>query len=95
MKIFFTKEKLNNLSPKNFLRRAGYALITTREGRVSFVRRLTGGSYPRFHIYVGKDCFDLHIDQKQASYKKHTAHSGEYNGMVVENEAERISSLFY
>ena len=35
----------------------------------------------------------LHLDQKQASYKGHTAHSGDYDGEVVEREAEVIKSV--
>ncbi len=47
--------------------------------------------------------FNLHLDQKKPSYgdrrslgegrlKAH-AHSGEYNGPIVENEAERIKAI--
>ncbi len=37
--------------------------------------------------------FNLHLDQKKPSYKGAKGHSGEYNGEVVESEAERIKNL--
>lgn len=56
--------------------------------------RLGGRFYPRFHLYI-KDkgdviIFDLHLDQKKASYKGQRAHSGEYDGPLVEEEIGRI-----
>ncbi len=36
---------------------------------------------------------NLHLDQKKASYKGQKAHSAEYDGQVVENEINRLSSL--
>jgi hypothetical protein len=37
--------------------------------------------------------FTIHLDMKQPSYAGSAAHSGEYNGPVVEDEAERIKRL--
>jgi len=37
--------------------------------------------------------FNLHLDQKKPSYKGSHAHSGEYDGKLVEEEAERIRQL--
>lgn len=37
--------------------------------------------------------FNLHLDQKKPSYKGSHAHSGEYDGKLVKEEAERIKSL--
>lgn len=37
--------------------------------------------------------FYLHLDQKKPSYKGAKGHSGEYEGDLVEGEAERIKSL--
>lgn len=64
----------------------------------SYVRRLGVGFYPRFHIHLGGDDYDivinLHLDQKKASYKGCVAHSGEYeNSEILNNEKERILSL--
>lgn len=61
--------------------------------KFSFVRPLAG-DYPRFHLYVeaGREdlIFNLHLDQKRPVYKSAVDHAGEYDGAVVENEAERI-----
>jgi len=37
--------------------------------------------------------FNLHLDQKKPLYKGSSAHSGEYDSDLVENEAERIKRL--
>ena len=37
--------------------------------------------------------FNLHLDQKRPIYKGVTAHSGEYEGEVVEEEAERFKKI--
>jgi len=37
--------------------------------------------------------FNLHLDQKRPIYKGAPAHSGEYEGEVVEKEEERIKQL--
>jgi len=37
--------------------------------------------------------FNLHLDQKRPIYKGVTAHSGEYEGEVVEKEVERIKKI--
>ncbi len=96
MRIHFDCEKLGGVFPEQLLRRAGYAVLNDRQGgSTSFVRRLSGGYYPRFHIYMKEDSFfDIHLDQKQVSYKGHTKHSGEYDGKLVKEEAERILSFF-
>ena len=61
--------------------------------------------YPRFHIYLKIDgstdspqeiknlIFNLHLDQKKPIYKGATAHSGEYEGELIEKEAERIKQI--
>ena len=62
-----------------------------------FVRPLARGGYPRFHLYVkdhGEEwAFSLHLDQRQPTYGRHTAHSGEYDGELVEAETERIKAI--
>ncbi len=81
---------------RNLLRRAGYALHATREGKVSYVKRIHGDDYPRFHLYVNKEELgvslelSLHLDEKKPSYEGHTAHSGEYEGPLIEQERDRI-----
>jgi len=81
------------------LRKCGYFTISDRNsGQISYVRRLSKiQRYPRFHLYIDdKDNsfqFNLHLDQKQASYKGQKAHSGEYDEPIVQEEAERIKSI--
>jgi len=81
------------------LRKCGYFQIQDyRSGQESFVKRLSNSQhYPRFHLYIDKKDnqyqFNLHLDQKQASYEGQKAHSGEYDDPVVKEEARRIKSL--
>ncbi|MFA6106254.1 MAG: hypothetical protein WC745_01125 [Patescibacteria group bacterium] len=85
-------------NPEQFLRRAGYGYIEDRRrGTKSFVRRLGAGFYPRLHMYAEREgesvSFNLHLDQKQASYAGARAHNAEYGGSVVSGEMERIKNL--
>jgi hypothetical protein len=80
------------------VRRSGYATIyDRRRGVESFVRRLGGGHYPRFHMYIddlGEEIvFNLHLDQKKASYKGFNMHNAEYDNDLVKEEAMRIKSM--
>lgn len=65
-------------------------------GKISFAKRIHRDFYPRFHVYIKEDretvIFDLHLDQKRPIYEGVTAHSGEYDGEVVEREAARIKA---
>ncbi len=87
-----------NDSIVNIARRIGYVIIDSKEyNEYNMVRKLTYQNYPRFHIYLkqagDKLIFNLHLDQKQPSYKGSHAHSGEYEGQIVEDEADRIKQL--
>ena len=81
------------------MRRAGYGYErkAPETGEHSFSKRLGAYGYPRFHVYAKKDgetmIVNLHLDQKKPSYSGALAHSGEYGGEVVEQEAERIKIL--
>jgi hypothetical protein len=81
------------------IKRCGYAQIKdSRTGQTSFVRRLGGYFYPRFHVYLEEDnggqlFYTIHLDQKKPSYQGTTAHSGEYDSEVVKQEVERIKGL--
>ena len=77
-----------NESLNNLMRKAGYFSFNN-----SFIRPLERNGYPRFHIYIEANIINLHLDQKKPVYKRTSAHSGEYNGPLVEKEAERINSL--
>ncbi len=83
------------LNPLELLRKAGYYPFTDpHTGESSFILRLGPEQYPRMHLYVeehGDDwSFNLHIDQKKASYAGTSRHSGEYEGPLVEREMTRI-----
>ncbi|MBU2576085.1 hypothetical protein KKF64_03320, partial [Patescibacteria group bacterium] len=79
---------------RNLLRRAGYAMQQNKKGEINFVRRIHGADYPRFHLYVDKEKvgklieISIHIDEKKASYEGQKAHSGEYEGSVIEQEKQ-------
>ncbi len=68
--------------------------LMSRGSEVSYVRRLGSGEFPRFHVYIDSLAngfvVNLHLDQKPASYEGSHAHSGEYDGPLVEAEETRI-----
>ncbi len=81
------------------IQRAGYhEHRDPRTGERSFSRRLGTYHYPRFHLYIEERASDviynLHLDQKQASYAGSHMHAGEYDGEMVEREAVRLQSSF-
>ena len=97
MKLVVGKNQIKE-QPEQFLRRAGYGfIIDRRTGNESFVRRLSRNHYPRLHMYVKetgeKIEFNLHLDQKKASYPGAHAHNAEYDGEVVEGEIKRLTEL--
>ena len=67
-------------------------------GKLSYTRKLARDFYPRFHVYVKETdrvvTFDLHLDQKKASYAGSNMHGGEYEGPLVEQELARIKQEF-
>jgi len=97
MKFRINKNLISNV--KMEVRRSGYALIyDRRRGVESFVRRLGSGHYPRFHLYINDDgrnlIFNLHLDQKKASYAGYNMHNAEYDDSLVEDEVNRLKSFF-
>ena len=89
-----------NITPENFLRQCGYQKISNphKNNEPSFARGLDPGRfYPRFHAYLeigsGETKINLHLDAKKPSYEGTTAHSGEYEGLLVEQEAERFKKI--
>jgi hypothetical protein len=89
---FLIKKPKENLA--QLARILGYQVVRfDPTGESNLVRPLTG-SYPRFHLYVKTKnnglIFNLHLDQKRPSYGRETAHSGEYDGDLVEAERQRI-----
>ncbi len=71
--------------------------LQSAQGDTSYIRRMTNGEFPRFHVYVdvrsGGFQVNLHLDQKAPTYGDHTAHSGEYDGQIVEMEGKRIKEI--
>ena len=84
-------------TPRNLLRRCGYGEIIAKSGEVSYVKRLGREFYPRLHAYPEESAsgliVNLHLDMKKPSYEGFTAHSGEYEGSMIEKEAERIKII--
>ncbi|WKZ25002.1 MAG: hypothetical protein QY321_01040 [Patescibacteria group bacterium] len=98
MKLKIPNQQLE-ATPFSILRLAGYSYIQSRRtGQGSFVRSFGVSAYPRFHIYVDENenetVVNLHLDQKQPSYQGSSAHSGEYDGPVVEKEMIRLKKFF-
>lgn len=92
------KFPIKNIQPRDLIRRCGYGEWHDKQfDKISYTRKLTGNNYPRFHVYMQEfeNYFevDLHLDQKQPSYGNEAAHSGEYEGPAVEDEARRITSV--
>lgn len=86
-----------NKSASQVSREIGYLIIDNNGEQINMVRKLTVQNYPRFHIYLkeqgNKFIFSLHLDQKKPSYEGSHAHSGEYFGPVVQDEADRIRQI--
>ncbi|MDF1498325.1 MAG: hypothetical protein P1P85_03155 [Patescibacteria group bacterium] len=91
MKININKSDLKE-NLYNFMRKCGYAPFHD-----SYVKVLSSSGYPRFHIYINESdsqyVLNLHLDQKRPSYGKETAHNGEYDGKVVEEEVNQIIKI--
>ena len=97
MKILIPKSKVP--AAEAAIRHCGYGqIVDRRENKISYARRAAGGAlYPRFHVYL-EDAgdnwsFNLHLDQRAPVYAGQTAHAGEYDGVVVEQEGVRIKNL--
>lgn len=77
----------------NLMRGIGYFFKKENQ----FIRPLERSGYPRFHLYIEENndelVFNLHLDQKRPVYKNAPAHAGEYEGKVVETEAQRIKQI--
>jgi len=79
-------------------RKIGYRPMGVEGDEYNLARPLERSGFPRFHIYAKKNergdfVFNLHLDQKASSYHGSAAHSGEYDGDLVEREAERIRNI--
>jgi len=91
----FKTTKNLNYTPENVLRTCGYFPIFDRKNqKVSFVKKLSGNRYPRFHLYLkeieNELVFDLHLDQSQTVYTQQKAHNADYDSLEVKQELVRI-----
>ncbi len=91
MYIKFNSALLTNL--EKFIRRCSYTQIKDRRDKISYIRRLGPFHYPRFHIHILKNSFNLHLDQKAPSYPGAPVHNAEYESEAVKKEAERIKQF--
>ena len=90
-----------NTSQKNLMRVCGYKEIQNphKDNEISYARSLEASRfYPRFHIYIKNTGekeieISLHLDMKKPSYAGTSAHSGEYDGELVEREVNRIKNI--
>ncbi len=87
----------NNLThtPENVLRTCGYlSIFDQKSQKSSFVRKITGNRYPRFHLYFKETnnelIFDLHLDQSKTVYSDQKAHNADYDSPEVKQELVRI-----
>ncbi len=77
------------------LREAGYIPIVDRvTGKQSYVLKISGGRYPRFHVYIEEEKDDLvkihlHLDHKQHGWGERL-HDTEYDGEDIDVESARI-----
>lgn len=90
------------------LRRTGYHFekLVSETKEISASRSVHQSQFPRFHAYafiqethtehanVTKNLIiNLHLDQKRPSYRGTAAHSGEYEGPLIEEELRRIQNI--
>ncbi|MFH0951606.1 MAG: hypothetical protein V1838_00245 [Patescibacteria group bacterium] len=97
MKLRLTRELSDNF--RNVFRRLGYSPdANVKSGDESYSRRISGGQYPRYHVYINPQpdnttIFSLHMDMKKPSYQGSHAHSAEYEGELVAQEIARIKNF--
>lgn len=84
---------------RNLMRRLGYGEHLGHGGQVSFSRRLSSADFPRFHAYVedknGGMQVNLHLDQKPSNLGSGALHGGEYEGLLVTNEMNRLKQMVH
>jgi hypothetical protein len=90
MKLELPQDRVGNALV--FFSRLGYH----SEQNGSFAKRVSGQPFPRYHVYVEQRgeiiSVNLHLDAKRPSYAGTSAHAGEYDGSLIEQEIARIRS---
>ncbi len=94
----FTIQNTHKNNVSTLTRKIGYYYLgKTEKQEFNLIKTLERGGYPRFHVYLiiteQELVFNLHLDQRRPVYKNAPAHSADYEGKVVEQEAERIKQL--
>ena len=78
----------------NLLRGVGYHFDGSKGSELAFYHSVSSGFFPRFHIYLkeseGGWAANIHLDQRKPSYEGSHAHSGEYEGEIIEKEVFRL-----
>lgn len=91
MKLLLPKP---NMNLRMWMRRAGYAEVPGAKGVTSYAKRVHTTPFPRYHCYLedlGQEwTINLHLDMKAPTYEGSRAHSGEYEGPLIEQEAQRL-----
>ena len=90
----------HNYNVPELVKQVGYKpIMYTEKKELNCVRPLRGADYPRFHVYLVEKpdilTFNLHLDQKKPSYGNETMHSGEYEGEIIKQEAQRIQDYIF
>jgi hypothetical protein len=83
---------------KYLMRKCGYMpWRNPRSGETSYIRKLGGGYYPRFHIKVRKMgsrlIFDLHLDSRRPMHKIGIRTYEDEESRIVSSEADRIKKF--
>lgn len=89
-------------NPVESFRQCGYRYDGSQEKtrEMVFSKSLGPNPYPRFHVYSILDRktkifnLNLHLDQKKPVYEGASAHAGEYEGKLIEEEAKKIKTCF-
>ena len=79
------------------MRKVGYHFQGENKEKLELIFVRPPHGYPRFHMYIQIEdeslIFNLHLDQKKPIYKGAPAHAGEYDGELLEKEAERVKEI--
>jgi hypothetical protein len=96
----FTVKNTKKDTIYNLMRDLSYHFLEKDEstGELNFTHPIRGDLFPRFHAFLKISqqdiAFSIHLDQRAPTYKGTVAHEGEYEGPLVEGEAERIKQFF-
>lgn len=90
------KFKKPNTNIIDLIRQAGYSFRGRVGSEMAFMKRVGLSEYPHFHIYLKEErenyILNLHLDQKEPSYKGAPKHGAEHSSELVVKEMERIKN---